>query len=49
MNHHTEKQQYVRPELRAYGAITRVVQGMSGIGLDGSSGMAGMSHGSGPF
>jgi hypothetical protein len=28
---------YVRPELRAYGAITRLVQGMSGLGVDGSS------------
>lgn len=34
---------YVRPELHTYGAITRLVQGMSGLGLDGMSGMAGMN------
>ncbi|MEV7398557.1 hypothetical protein [Aeromicrobium sp. NPDC092404] len=31
---------YVRPELRCYGAITKVVQGRSGLGLDGASGRA---------
>lgn len=36
---------YAKPELRAYGAITRLVQGMSGAGLDGLSGMGGMSMG----
>lgn len=35
-----ERLPYVRPELRTYGAITRLVQGMSGLGLDGASGMA---------
>ena len=38
-----ERMPYVRPELRTYGAITRLVQGMSGAGLDGSSGMIGMN------
>lgn len=38
-----ERLPYVRPELHTYGAITRLVQGMSGIGLDGTSGMIGMS------
>ena len=37
--------EYVRPELRCYGAITRLVQGMSGIGLDGASGMVGNRSG----
>jgi hypothetical protein len=37
-----ERKPYERPELRAYGAITRLVQGMSGLGLDGTSGMIGM-------
>lgn len=32
---------YVRPELHTYGAITRLVQGMSGVGVDGMSGMVG--------
>jgi hypothetical protein len=38
-----ERQEYVRPELRAYGAITRLVQGGSGISLEGMSGMIGMN------
>lgn len=37
----TSRQPYVRPELRTYGAITRVVQGKSGLGLDGTSGKIG--------
>ena len=37
-----ERQQYVRPELRTYGAITRLVQSSSGISLEGASGMIGM-------
>jgi hypothetical protein len=35
-----ERLPYVRPELRTYGAITRLVQGMSGLGLEGLSGMS---------
>ena len=38
-----ERLPYVSPELRTYGAITRLVQGMSGIGIDGTSGMIGMN------
>ena len=37
-----ERQEYVRPELRSYGAITRLVQSGSGIDFEGSSGMIGM-------
>ena len=37
-----ERQEYVRPELRSYGAITRLVQSGSGISLEGTSGMIGM-------
>ncbi|HSI26009.1 MAG TPA: hypothetical protein VK948_01260 [Aeromicrobium sp.] len=37
-----ERLPYVRPELRTYGAITHLVQGPSGIGLDGLSGMSNM-------
>jgi hypothetical protein len=40
----TAKKPYQTPVLTTYGAITRLVQGMSGLGLDGLSGMAGMSH-----
>lgn len=40
-----DRREYVRPELRTYGAITRLVQGMSGIGLDGVSGMVGNMSG----
>jgi hypothetical protein len=38
------KKHYEPPVLTRYGPITRLVQGMSGLGLDGLSGMAGMSH-----
>ena len=38
----SERLQYVRPELRTYGAITRLVQGGSGISAEGMSGMLGM-------
>ncbi|WP_268750611.1 hypothetical protein [Aeromicrobium sp. Root344] len=41
MNHSKNTPVYVRPQLRSYGAITQVVQGKSGIGLDGSSGKIG--------
>lgn len=45
-----ERQQYVRPELRCYGAITRLVQGGSGIGIEGmSSHVVGMSMAMGIF
>ena len=37
-----ERQEYVRPELRTYGAITRLVQSGSGASLEGLSGMIGM-------
>ena len=40
---------YVRPQLRKYGPITRLAQGMSGLGLDGASGMTGMSMAMLPF
>jgi hypothetical protein len=38
-----DRQEYVRPELRTYGAITRLVQGGSGVELEGMSGMIGMN------
>jgi hypothetical protein len=38
-----QRQPHVRPELRTYGAITRLVQGGSGISFEGGSGMVGMS------
>jgi hypothetical protein len=38
-----ERKEYVRPELRSYGAITRLVQSSSGVGLEGMSGMVGMN------
>jgi hypothetical protein len=38
-----ERQPYVRPELHNYGAITRLVQGGSGIMLEGMSLMIGMT------
>jgi hypothetical protein len=44
-----ERLPYTRPELRAYGAITRLVQGMSGLGIDGNSGMLGVSMAMLPF
>lgn len=44
MENSQERQPYVRPELRCYGAITRLVQGGSGIGIEGmSSHIVGMS------
>lgn len=33
-----EKKQYDRPELQRFGAVTRVVQGASGLIADGISG-----------
>ena len=39
----TERLQYVRPELHTYGAITRLVQGGSGLQFEGMSGMLGMN------
>lgn len=41
MNHSKKTSVYVRPQLRSYGAITQVVQGKSGLGLDGTSGKIG--------
>lgn len=38
-----ERQEYERPELRSYGAITRLVQSGSGINSEGASGMIGMT------
>ncbi|HSI26014.1 MAG TPA: hypothetical protein VK948_01285 [Aeromicrobium sp.] len=42
-----KRQHYARPALRPYGSLTRLAQGMSGVGIDGSSGMIGMSMGMG--